>query len=1670
MVFSKFNKILVFLLLLTSFISLSYAEFPLFEFNENSYEPGEVIVSGQASSGVEVNLYVNDNFVGKTSVLANSKTIQLNDSIKNEIIPIGASLIFRNNNPAKVYKINISSTTFKTLNYAQSLTFSSYVEGDVLYRDEEEGISKTITIADELTNFSFSGIHNYLVDGENSLRFVIAYPLNTKADVKEFEYTVTYDKYPNDITLTNFTNITKYREMKIEGVVSDSNSPLYYLLNIEGDITNTGVLKSIPLNGNSFNFTIPLLREGENTLRLITTNPTNSNIFNGETKVKIISDTIPPSIEFVNTLRRFTNEARLELNISTDAVLLNYTFNEKNFSEEVENENIKISLNLKDGQNDLTLIAVDLAGNIYKEAHQIELDRTNPDIRKPLKDNLHPEELFFGSKTAHFFFQKIDGRTNKPNIEMTIFSFPENTDDRDGNRVSCEMYKTFFYRNLGQLDNDRVDGPELNMNESQLSLLSLISKKTTLTSDSEGNFDAIITLQERSFDRSDYNDAQNPKTPPKVEGVDSKNTICIIMADKYGNVNVYDEVVTLDAGNTMWRAGEITTIPNTMYAAEIEQTGDVRSGNGNVEFGVIARFQYIGPGKVTRFSGLGVAMDTKGSVDSKYGSIDTTRFNWMLDKDTGDLIVYFPVKVKKLNLKPLEYPDKLDFAFQINRLNYVLDDNTIPIDEANPIYFQTSMNIERPLDHSKWLTPATIESIQGFLNTTITYTETAVEYLGYASIGGVLACTGAKFWQAYEYTQLASITDPVEREKEKEKIDRRLYLICDRVASSASPYLCDGQNTDEFNSKNFIDPNKKNAEPTEFMRDGKIIGTIKAQARESCQYNSTHKGYYVTGEGKEFSEETSYNTARKVTSDIYYPKECYPVDEKTGMVNIGKMNGNMCYNPKAPDFDDTRCNFFDTGIFGDDGGSGVAGVDPSTSIISSIRCGAITDTYSHAKNLLKIQQSIYQCLEQAKIGTVKGSYCERLLGQAVCDIATNVILPEFQQNVNPRTGASQEQVERNPFSSFLGQMKANEKAFDSRYKGSLFDKAGLGTDQIINKACLAAITGDWTILTENILGAIDQNEVEPVFGPPFAESRMQGYNPLTGDLSIRYLFTYGVLSGGQRIDTKVEFICDESQPNSEYCPTGRTEASIVPGNKIRPMTLYVSKGGSKQDSIVVTDTGARFWYNVIKFTHTYQVKGETKIDVREFPIIHKQETLIAQCNFGTGVMGDGIPEGFTCDSLFEKDALISVFEIDDKTKLLPSKQKTYFEGNGIFSNLIYSVKNVDTFDQDISLAYMAVCNEGTDSQYYINEIGDTTPSKSLKETTISGTPVYDGRITERLFSNLPSIGESSNSEVVYQAKPNANIQWQIKAITTNSEIKGTYDIKEIRYFNGTSPLLTNKANTFESEEEILVNSLAFKDEVIKINFNSRPENVKFYLVDPKNPSTQILFNEFSSNELKTGTCNLYMRVLPTSQANELTKENFKTYSSIVDENIVVDDKLKTNGKIFQTTFNLGKLSENSEDEGTTYFDLTEPYNNQNICINKNTQEIEIPIKYIIQNTRNKNKELVVDYRVTSTSFGTLKSNTQNGKAKVLGINDETIAFPLSNSLKDSLDNIIDDNLKDKTWAHFFGIKPTQEFILSYNLKDGDKQIEKGEVKFTINLRDECPKIQNDLTSPSVGAS
>jgi hypothetical protein len=1591
------KNLFLFFIVLMSF-SLVYS-YPDIDFNEDSYLSENLSIGGRVSPDLKLSLYLNTNFIDSQDIIVDLEEFSIGGELDDIEVQIGQSFRIINSNSQDVLDLEFTSVTGDleqerlTINPGASVNLRFNDTGSFRFENlNNPGDTARLYVRNnELVNFSFENMGNVLRDGDNLIKFVLE-PFNNRYDILEEEFTVDYDKYSVVIDVYDYNSTTKEDEIFLEGFISDSNSPLYYALNVEGLISNLGVLDGpIDLDGNNFNLTISNLQEGNNTIRFVSLDPQNPTVFNGESWEYVFVDTIPPNIDLLNIKYRpkngnselvrdisdfgegiFINGARVEFNFSVDAVEMNYTFNGENGTcPEIINDSVICDFSLIEGQNNFTFIAKDLPGNTAKESHVIFVSLTDPDLDE---DSLSPSELFKGPRETHFFFEQVSGKTEPGNVKLTAFTFPAGSEgfDSQGNgvRITCEDFQSSIFRNLGN-SGSRNDDSSLNLDDQQVSISpSLLFQKREVTTDSQGNFEFIIGFQEGDISQSELNSNLNNinnNRSPSVGSVVSDNVLCFFLEDKFGNSKIRSFNVKLDAGNTLWRPGEITTIPNNMYSGEIEMSGDVRSGNGASRFSVIARIQYIGAGKVSSFSNFNVQMDSTDEY-SRNARIVSNEMNYVMDSDTNELLVYFPVELRPLDIDPIDYPSSIDFKFQ-GRLTYTVDDVSIPIDTRNPIYFQTTINIERPLDHSKWLSPQMIEDGIKFLNKSIELTKKASEWMGVASTVSVLACTAAKFKYGIE---MAAIQDDPDGSK-KEEAKRKMLMICDRAVCTASPKACEGDfaSTEEGTPGVLQIPDgKTNLGESDLLEDGfitnqddkKLAQFESLRLGDSCDYNgdgNSNDGVLISGTVLQYEDQegifVSSSQSKSLVRNICVPARKNSAGE-VSYVNLNEASG-VCFSTGEPKFDETRCNFF-----GSDGDMGKPGFNPSDNIIESIRCGCVTDTYSHLKNILKVQEGIRSCLEGARIGEVKGSYCERLLSQAICDVATNVVFNTIGQK-STRTGSSGTDTheDENAFVKALSGAREGDSLLNDRYQGSFYTKAGLSTQQVVNKACIASFSGDWSVLSENILSSIDQNEVEPIFGPMLPESRIIGYNPITGDMSMNYRFTYGVVSGGQVINTRVEFVCDKSKANGDFCPDNLITSSQG-GSQIDIKNLYTEKGGHSNDLIVATDTKAKFKYNIIRLTHTYTVKGETKTRVQEETVNHKGDFLLANCHWNGGIFGLGsVSEnvGITCDSLFSEDSLIAQYEILDTSKLVPRQGSNviYYPQNYVLFDLHYRLRGGSSdLDNQANLYYKVQCD---------NAQGVVFGSKTL---------TFDSLFGNQLVSlyQLPELGVTADTNEFWSTKGNINLQDgdEIKEIIVRSRsgsegvIPPSFNIREI-YVDGLQQVgravvfdintetgkLNNFAEVLDVFKKLPIRGTEENElrELLELRIDRDVSDIDI-LIESKN-GKQFIFSGFTYNSgaentgdldsAQESSCNIKFRLMPLNEG--LTSDNFEVLDTQEDRSLFTNANV--NGIIKEYPFSFSNYVESTN---PFVYEIVSPREDETICWRNGGFEVPVMIAGIFK--------------------------------------------------------------------------------------------------------------------------
>ena len=663
-----------------------------------------------------------------------------------------------------------------------------------------------------------------------------------------------------------------------------------------------------------------------------------------------------------------------------------------------------------------------------------------------------------------------------------------------------------------------------------------------------------------------------------------------------------------------------------------------------------------------------------------------------------------------------------------------------------------------------------IDDILGFLNTTIKYTDYAKNITKIGSIVGLASCTAAQFKHKYDLIGLnLESADDINK---YEEANRELFRVCDRVACLTSPDKCEAaQNllTNSDRSQLLENSGYKKCEDCEeggiqigedyysrdddsrlrssrinlengkelFNSDDELIGRIEniRTLGDSCTTSDGKPGIRVEISGTQktrenaeaslgiFSQTTFVSTRAESTQCIDLTEINNDEYIQNTFSNFGQSNS-VCYTKEDPFYHDTRAWW--PGM-----DEGFSNNDPKRSIYHSVRGACITDTYSHISNLLTLQQGIYECLEQVKMGVSTGGYCQRLMAQAVCDILTNTIYPAAVDAISKSDDSESQQ--RDLGFDFVESISRSQKVLDDRYQGTIFDRSNLGGSNLYHKACLFAFTGDTSLLLNDMFSSLDRNQVDPIIGPPLPESRVDGYNPLTGDLTITYRYTHGLISGGSNVQTHIEFFCDPNAPNGDYC----AENVIISTETHKDLAKFVEQPqtvGQKQSvniNYALQDTNAKYWFNKMRFKYDWIVNNEPRQKIYEFEITHKGE-VPNSCYFNAiGGLTIFDSSGFNCETLsqngFDDSSLASRFTLSDETDFFPKQSGTaiYFPGEEISLSLGYDIQGSGSA-LTANLHYGLLCEQNLEIEprvktidFELDDLTNTGSGKKIVQNLLS---------------------------------------------------------------------------------------------------------------------------------------------------------------------------------------------------------------------------------------------------------------------------------------------------------------------------------------------------------------
>ncbi len=996
----------------------------------------------------------------------------------------------------------------------------------------------------------------------------------------------------------------------------------------------------------------------------------------------VVIDTTPPFLE-ISDIPEQTNKQYINITGRTekDAAVEAYIDGSRQASAKPDSNGF-FSLKLttgKDGKHKIAVAAKDKIGNVNKIEKEIFVDRTKPKLE--ITTELKGE--------THFKLFTIKGKT-EPGAKVIAVN--------SGKLSGCDSPKlrSSYVRCKQFLTKDSYMPEQIQSASGPLSLF--YGGEQSAIADSSGNFEITVSLM-ADTDASAKNKA-------------SINNILFFVYDKAGNMNYLRRTIRYKPGCADWHAdvGRIQTFPFYLTVKDLR--------DNNIPATAIIPLTYLGQG-VPNIRDILIYKDksTIGGKLSQLDVFDNTRSNDMVelgspkisgyDKASNKVVVYLPIEIKKTDRPVDQLPDNIK-VYLGARISYKTDSGNSASSKSGTancdVYWTVSYDLQKePGNVAKWLSPEMINKSIEFLNNSIAATEKIVDVLNKASRIALLSC-GVMI--AYEYFS-GFFKDPNSKEGKcdaRQAEMEKTYYLCDRVLCPAVPPECDsfepfGDSTKysatyhaEINGKKqyiqyFVVENGKikQEDSKSVLVDGKTIEINIQQANKEAKLCNNGILVYYIGEKTE-SKESNFpliSGSKKLTESGF---ECIPLTAKEVKNIGGSSSSNLkdylqekeyepksssisaCYNANCPKFDNTKC-------------FKKADISPTEGLWSSARCLCLPGLKSHLENYLKIMKGAKKCLEQAKIGETSGGYCERLLAQFICDLLIEAL--KFILNLDSASEFSATHgTARTGLSNYKENAEKISSSLSERYSGIIKDKLHMTSDMLVHKACIFAITMDWSELDGMLNEMVESADIEPVLHTE-GSSRAYGYDIFTGRMSIAYDIYVGIVPGGD-MDVSVYLECDRSKPGGEMCPDTILKM---------PLNGFSRRRLSKNDpainkNVIFVDQNTKWWYNVVVMEANYKLGGKDyhKKIVKE---IHKKGQLASGCSFS-------LVEGIYCKSpeFLNADGNIELISL----QLVPEMPgNSYYPGNKV---LAMATLDSSVYKDDFFLRVDYTGNKKAPIEYY----------------------------------------------------------------------------------------------------------------------------------------------------------------------------------------------------------------------------------------------------------------------------------------------------------------------------------------------------------------------------------
>ncbi|MGM5482650.1 MAG: fibronectin type III domain-containing protein [Nanobdellota archaeon] len=530
-----------------------------------------------------------------------------------------------------------------------------------------------------------------------------------------------------------------------------------------------------------------------------------------------------------------------------------------------------------------------------------------------------------------------------------------------------------------------------------------------------------------------------------------------------------------------------------------------------------------------------------------------------------------------------------------------------------------------------------------------------------------------------------------------------------------------------------------------------------------------------------------------------------------------------CYDESCPQFDGTKCPKWFS-LLGDSSGSsgnsGYADINPPEGLWSSLKCVCLPAILKHLQNYLKIMKGAKKCLEQARIGEVKGGFCERLMAQFACDLIIEALKYILSMDYSSSSGGA-----RGMISDYKENSAQVSESLSNRYSGVVDERLGLSQDQLVHKACMFAITQDWKMLDGIFENYIDTVDVEPVVNLQ-GESRPYGYDPFTGKMSVGYNIYVGLVPGG---DTNIRLLlkCNPEEPGGEYCGTESDPVDITSKLGRSHLTAddrAINRNLRYQETV-------KYWYNMVELQLDYNVGDEHKTRTITKRIWRKGD-LAANCYFDP-------TKGIYCDAytgFANEDGILNLIGFDAESRISPRPNGgSFVPGNNVAA--LVKVNN-----QFTGKGYIRFKNDESEMfEYELQGSGEKTGEDR------EGGSYYNLWVDHIKDSRASTVYTDVNKDILAGTDPitladdnhNNELKLQFTGINSAKLACGDDDDKNTESFSGKNDKPIEGEQTIECPDNE-VDSLVIKD-------------LQFSESDVATPTIEVkIDNNWESFEINTG--------------------------------------------------------------------------------------------------------------------------------------------------------------------------------------------------------------------------